>query len=114
MKVWATDLPVVCVHPMGPMLTRLSTIRESWKEVFSHGPGMAFEVANRVVSAGEDLSVHWLHERISHGPGMRRRGLVLATNVYRRTEKGWRMVAHHASPGGALEHVDTPPQREIH
>ena len=26
---------------------------------------------------------------------------VLATNVYHKTAQGWRMVAHHASPGTA-------------
>jgi ketosteroid isomerase-like protein len=28
---------------------------------------------------------------------------VLATNVYHRTSQGWRMVAHHASPGSPNE-----------
>jgi hypothetical protein len=28
---------------------------------------------------------------------------VLTTNVYVRTAQGWRMVAHHASPGTAQE-----------
>jgi hypothetical protein len=28
---------------------------------------------------------------------------VLATNVYVKTTLGWRMVAHHASPGSAEE-----------
>jgi ketosteroid isomerase-like protein len=28
---------------------------------------------------------------------------VLATNVYLKTAQGWRMVAHHASPGTAQE-----------
>ena len=28
---------------------------------------------------------------------------VLATNVYVKTSLGWRLVAHHASPGSAQE-----------
>ena len=28
---------------------------------------------------------------------------VLATNVYLKTAQGWRLVAHHASPGTAQE-----------
>ena len=28
---------------------------------------------------------------------------VIATNVYHKTAQGWRMVAHHASPGTASE-----------
>ena len=38
-------------------------------------------------------------ENIDHGPGFAQRSLVIATNMYRRAEDGWRMIAHHASPG---------------
>ena len=45
-------------------------------------------------------SVHNLRERIEvmteDGPRM---AYVVATNVYHKTAQGWRMVAHHASPG---------------
>jgi ketosteroid isomerase-like protein len=33
--------------------------------------------------------------------------VVVATNVYQRTPQGWRMVAHHASPGSATSHTET-------
>jgi hypothetical protein len=32
---------------------------------------------------------------------------VIATNVYHKTAQGWKMVAHHASPGTANDAVDT-------
>jgi ketosteroid isomerase-like protein len=45
-------------------------------------------------------AVHNVLERIevltAEGP---RHAFVLATNVYHKTAQGWRMVAHHASPG---------------
>jgi ketosteroid isomerase-like protein len=31
--------------------------------------------------------------------------VIIATNVYQRTPQGWRMVAHHASPGTAAAGV---------
>jgi ketosteroid isomerase-like protein len=31
---------------------------------------------------------------------------VLATNVYHKTPQGWRMVAHHTSPGTADDVAD--------
>jgi ketosteroid isomerase-like protein len=37
---------------------------------------------------------------------------VIATNVYHKTAQGWRLVAHHASPGNPREAQDiteTPP-----
>jgi hypothetical protein len=36
---------------------------------------------------------------------------VVATNVYLRTERGWRMVAHHASPAPATAAVETETRR---
>jgi ketosteroid isomerase-like protein len=31
---------------------------------------------------------------------------VIATNVYHKTPQGWRMVAHHASPGTPKDAAD--------
>ena len=45
-------------------------------------------------------AVHHLVERITVADAQGRRSAwVLATNVYVKTAQGWRMVAHHASPG---------------
>jgi ketosteroid isomerase-like protein len=37
------------------------------------------------------------------GPDGATQAWVIATNVYHRTAQGWRMVAHHASPGTSSE-----------
>jgi hypothetical protein len=45
-------------------------------------------------------AVHHLSERISMNTAEGvRTAWVLATNVYLKTPLGWRLVAHHASPG---------------
>lgn len=48
--------------------------------------------------------MHNLLERVEvasdEGP---KNAWVVATNVYLKTAQGWRMVAHHASPGTATE-----------
>jgi ketosteroid isomerase-like protein len=36
-------------------------------------------------------------------PGGPAHAWVIATNVYHRTAQGWRLVAHHASPGTTSE-----------
>ena len=62
---------------------------------------------------GMASSVHSVIERIEvmsdDGPA---HAWVLATNVYAKTVHGWRMVAHHASPGSAQapEDADDTPQ----
>jgi ketosteroid isomerase-like protein len=49
-------------------------------------------------------SVHNVLERVevlaATGPAT---AWVIATNVYHRTAQGWRLVAHHASPGTTSE-----------
>ena len=60
-----------------------------------------------------DAAVHNLVERIElHTPEGDALAYVVATNVYVRTPQGWRMVAHHASPGTQQEmlaHIESLP-----
>jgi ketosteroid isomerase-like protein len=39
--------------------------------------------------------------------------VVMATNVYHKTPEGWRMVAHHASPGAAMDAQALDPVRPV-
>jgi uncharacterized protein (TIGR02246 family) len=99
MSVWADDDEVVCVHPGGGRVVGPAAIRASFEAIFANGP---VPVAPEQVHRLEALSgaVHHLVERIEvatdEGP---RVAWVMATNVYLQTARGWRMVAHHASPG---------------
>lgn len=99
MAVWADDGTLVCVHPMSARLIGRAAITDSWRQILGSGERMRFELGDTVISAGDDISVHWVHEHISVGDD--RRSLIIATNVYRLGAAGWRMVAHHGSPGHA-------------
>lgn len=104
MALWADDDEVFCVHPGGPRVVGPLAIRTAFEAMFASSGRIHAqpERVRRVVSL--DSAVHNLVERIelqtSEG---RRTGFVVATNVYIRTAQGWRMVAHHASPGTAQE-----------
>lgn len=110
MSVWADDDEVVCVHPGGPRVVGPAAIRASFEAIFANGsvPVVPEQVHRLDAVSG---AVHHLVERIEvstdEGP---RTAWALATNVYLQTPSGWRMVAHHASPG-TLEapDMDTPP-----
>ena len=99
MAVWADDDEVICVHPGGPRVIGPRAIRVAFEAMFSNGRIHAFPERLRRVHT-LDAAVHNLVERIelatTEGP---RIGYVLATNVYLKTALGWRLVAHHASPG---------------
>ena len=105
MACWANEEDMVCVHPGGPRLIGAVAIRNSFEQMFSHGPIRSFPERMHKLETITS-AVHNLIERVeiytSEGAQV---AFVTSTNVYMRTAEGWRMVAHHASPG-------TPP--EIH
>lgn len=103
MAVWADDDEIVCVHPGGPRLVGASQIRESFEAIFQHGAiAVQPEQVHRLHALG--AAVHHLAERVmvqgERGPEP---AWVLATNVYVKTALGWRLAAHHASPGALAE-----------
>lgn len=112
MACWADEDEIVCIHPGGPRLIGPAAIRASFDAIFANGSIRARpERVRRVESLAS--AVHSLVERIEvmtpEGPG---EAHVIATNVYQRFAQGWRLVAHHASPGTShemLEESPTPP-----
>ncbi|MFO1328561.1 MAG: SgcJ/EcaC family oxidoreductase [Rubrivivax sp.] len=101
MAVWADDDEIVCVHPGGGRVVGAAAIRASFEAIFANGGVPAApEQVHRLQSLG--VAVHHLVERVVLPPGQgTAEAWVLATNVYVNTTQGWRLVAHHASPGAA-------------
>lgn len=98
MAVWAPDDDIACIHPLGTLRLGREEVRESWRSVFRNSPDMQFVIEERTRIHDERLAVHVVHEHIRLGSEPPQPPPVIATNIYRRTEHGWRMVLHHASP----------------
>jgi ketosteroid isomerase-like protein len=99
MAVWSDDDDISCVHPGGPRLVGAAAIRASFEAMFGQGAIDAHpEKIRRLQSQG--CAVHSVLEqvRVLSVDGMQS-AWVVATNVYLKTAQGWRLVAHHASPG---------------
>src|SRR5688572_12340139 len=103
MSVWAEDEEVVCVHPAGPRLVGVDQVRESWRQIFSAGQQLRFHIKDQQILRGMLLSIHSVLEHIFVVGESKPRGPVIATNIYLLTDRGWRMLAHHASPAPAQE-----------
>lgn len=101
MAVWADDDDIFCVHPNGSRLSGVEKVRESFRQIFASGQSLRFQLREQQLLQGMMLSVHSVYEYIAVAGEPRARAPVIATNVYLRTEHGWRMVAHHASPAPA-------------
>lgn len=103
MACWGDEDDIVCVHPGGGRLVGAAAIRSTFDAMFSNGTIQAFPEKVRKIDA-MGASVHNVLERIEvlteDGP---RHAYVIATNVYHAAVQGWRMVAHHASPGTPSE-----------
>ena len=101
MAVWSDDDDISCVHPGGPRLVGAVAIRASFDAMFS----------NRAIDARPEkvrrLQTHAcaVHSVLEHVRVLTAEGAqsawVVATNVYLKTAQGWRLAAHHASPGTA-------------
>jgi ketosteroid isomerase-like protein len=111
MAVWADDDDIFCVHPNGARLSGVERVRESWRQIFASGQTLRFQLREQQQVQGMMLSVHSVYETITVAGEPRPRAPVIATNVYLRTERGWRMVAHHASPAPATAAADPEPRR---
>jgi uncharacterized protein (TIGR02246 family) len=103
MSLWSDDDDIVCVHPGGPRLVGAEAVRAAFESIFANGPiGAVPERVRRLQTLS--CAVHSVLERIAietdQGP---RSAWVVATNVYVKTAQGWRLAAHHASPGSPHE-----------
>jgi ketosteroid isomerase-like protein len=108
MVVWADDDDIYCVHPQGPRLVGVEQVRESWRQIFASGQQLTFQLRGQHQLAGMMVSVHSVYEHIGVAGDPRSRQPMVATNVYLRTERGWRMAAHHASPAPASSAEEPP------
>jgi len=111
MSVWADDDDIYCVHPNGARLSGVERVRESWRQIFASGQTLRFQLREQQHVQGMMLSVHSVYEYVTVTGETRPRSPVIATNVYLRTERGWRMVAHHASPAPATTSTEAEPRR---
>ena len=113
MACWADEDEIVCVHPGGPRLVGGAAIRATFDAMFANGSIRAWPERVRKVESLASV-VHSVVERIEvmtpEGP---REAHMIATNVYHRSVQGWRMVAHHVSPGTPHEMLEESPAPQV-
>ena len=103
MATWSDDEEISCVHPGGPRVVGAAAIRSAFEAIFANGAVNARpEKVRRLQTLA--CAVHSVLEHIqimtTDGP---QSAWVVATNVYLKGALGWRLVAHHASPGSPRE-----------
>jgi ketosteroid isomerase-like protein len=93
--VWDHGDDVVCVHPGWPILRGWPAVEQSWRQILE-GPGRnQFVITNEAIHMVADVAIATLDENLlSTGTS----GTIAATNVFRLTDDGWKMILHQGSP----------------
>lgn len=114
MSVWAEEEDIVCVHPGGARHTGVVEVRESWRQILAQGQGLRFHLVGNRVFTGRMISIHSVYEHVTVAGESRPANPVLATNIYLLTDRGWRMLMHHASPLATAAPSKEPPPSVLH
>lgn len=96
--VWMHSDSVVCVHPGGPQLLGYDQVLKSWRKILGNSGGFRISAQLLHHSTDDQVSVRFLNEILFTEDDQSEPFTVLATNAYQRTESGWRLILHHASP----------------
>ncbi|MEO1766068.1 YybH family protein [Thiobacter aerophilum] len=97
LAVWDEAEDVICVHPMGSPLKGVRAVAQSWQEILGAQVAMRFGIEPIQITRQQGLAIHIVKEHIMVPDG-KPVAPMSATNVYRETPAGWRMILHHASP----------------
>lgn len=95
--VWSGHEDAVCVHPGSHPVIGRDAILQSWSSMLEGAvmPELRVVLINRIRHEG--LAVHLVEEHIADPDNRDGSTLVLATNIYRHEQDGWRLLGHHAS-----------------
>lgn len=107
-EMWATTVPVACVHPgQPPMLDRDSILR-SWQAILRNPSAPRAGVSDEFVIARNGLAIVICREILPAGQ-------LIATNGFVREGEVWRIVHHHAAPAPpAAQPAERRDRRKLH
>ena len=114
MAVWDDADDILCIHPFGPRLEGTNAVRDGWSNLLTGKQRLLFRVESSRQYSTEDLTIHAVLEHIRVAGDDADHTPVIATNTYRLTANGWRMVLHHASPQPRPGQVTTDSAPTLH
>ena len=97
--LWYRGEGVRCIHPGWEAISGYEAVIESWDQVFKNTGWMRVTPTDVSTWRLGELGLVYCAENITakHDDDVGV-AVTMATNVFRQTEQGWRMILHHASP----------------
>ncbi|MFD3440758.1 nuclear transport factor 2 family protein [Streptomyces sp. NPDC058685] len=103
--LWLDD-EISCIHPGWPVLSGRGEVLRSYALIMANTEYIQFFLTDVKVNLVGDTALVTCTENILSGGPAEDGGelgplvgqLVVATNVFRRTDEGWRIWSHHGSP----------------
>lgn len=109
-ELWEPSDSVVCVHPHAPQLMGYDQVMRSWRDILGNTDGFRVSVQMLHQHSDGQVAVRFVSETLIDENSRAQPVTILATNAYRKTDAGWRMVLHHASP--APSHIGEEDEEE--
>ena len=98
-KVWENSDRVLCIHPGWNLLVGWEPVMKSWEGIFTNSTLMHFNITDAEAKVEGNCGwVSCVENITSVIDGKASNFSIQATNVFVRSDDGWRIVHHHASP----------------
>jgi hypothetical protein len=93
-EVWARTSPVCCIHPGWAAIVGRDEVLASWRRILSHDASPTIVCRQPQVLIYGEVGAVICYEDIEGQ-------LLVATNLFRREGRHWRLVHHQAGPTAA-------------
>jgi len=106
--LWAREMPVTCIHPGWHALNSREQIMAAWREVFTNDNQAPLICRAPEAFVVGEVAFVICFEQLPDA-------MLIATNIFRREDRQWRMVHHQSGPTpghpSQLRDAQTPPLR---
>ncbi len=100
-QIWAVDAAVSCLHPGWPPLFDRDDVMESWEAILSNATSPQIVCDKPVAHVFGDTAYVVCHEVLDQG-------FLLATNIFVRENRNWKLVHHQAGAAPPPSDKDDP------